>query len=293
MQGLPEYVDGPLGRFDLGAHGSIEVSGDAGRLELFVQGSSTRVFDVWVRCEGQWCQLNRLEDDVWGNPDLGEPTEVRLWLARTEAPAVVQLQPAGPQELHAYVPVVEGAPPLPQERDTTPIPSHLQHWLHLRGQETALQGMLEGWSIACARAAATGWMPNLPSGEDLLAVFARAAPSGGHDVDEIFGRWLAFEVGRAAKLGVGSRQQLESRREGVRAVHAAMTDVIRCVDPGFVVVGTPPGVLGPLERHRWLVDELLAERIGNPTGRAPHRPVFVVRPLLLRGEEVYVEGEVV
>ena len=292
MKGLPDYVDGPLGCFELGAHGRIEVSGDAERLELNVQSGTTRVFDVWVKSEGQWCQLNRVDEDVWGNPDLRSLSEVRLWLARTEAPAVVQMAEQQPEQLEAYVPVVEGAPPLPEERTDTRIPSRLKHWIHVRTDETVVQSMLEAWNVACARATAEGWMPNLPTGEDLLPVFARSAPPGALDVDQAFGRWLAFEVGRASKRGVGARQDLELRREAVRGVHTAMADVIRAICPEFQVIGNPPGVIGPIDRHRWLVDEAFAERVGNPAGSAPHRPVFVVRPLLLLGEEVFCEGEV-
>lgn len=293
MNGLPEYVDGPLGCFELGPHGRIEVHGGAERLELAIDSATTRVFDVWVKSGGAWCQLNRLDEDVWGNPDLDSLSEVRLWLARTEAPAVVQMVAPEPEKLAAYVPVVEGAPPLPEERTDVKIPSRLQHWIHVRRAETVVAATLDAWTVACARAAAGGWISELPTGDDLLGVFARSAPVGARDADEVFGRWLAFEVGRAAKRGVVSRQDLEVRREAVRGVHAAMADVIRAIRPSFTVVASPPGVIGPLERHRWLVDEALADRIGNPAQDAPHRPVFVVRPLLLLGDEVHCEGEVV
>ena len=160
MRGLPDYVDGPLGSFELDGHGTIAAAVRGDTLVLVISSPLVRVYDVWIELDGEWCQLNRADDDVW-HSDLGYAGQLRLWLARKEAPATLHLpqQPAAEPELAPYVPVVEGAPPLPSERNTTEIPSALARWIRRRHAETLVVAMFAEWDLGCARATALGWMP--------------------------------------------------------------------------------------------------------------------------------------
>lgn len=295
MKGLPDYVDGACGRFDLAEHGVIDARADGDTLVLSIGSPLVRVYDVWVEVEGEWCQLNRAEEDVW-HSDLGVEGRVRLWLARKEAPAtlVMPQERAPAVELAPYVPVVEGAPPLPSERPHHEIASALMRWMRQRQQEMLVAAMLEEWDLACAEATALGWMPNLPTGADLLPSFAKTVPRATADPDTAFVRWLVFETGRATKVGIEDRLALEARRAAVRVVWLAQERLARAVAPHLEIDSAPPPLIGPLDRHRWLVDEGLAVRVDNPAvPDAPHRPVFMLRPLVQRDGEVLVEGEVV
>lgn len=323
---IPDWFEGPLtarGEIDLEGFGSARVVGvdperpgtlPGGRLRLQLRAPKLRVYDIWASVDGGWFQLNRApgEPDGWLNEDLHGRTiqSLRLWVG---ASWDMTLEPAPPRQagsdstppdlpieaarsIGPYVPIMDGEPPLPGDRADVELSSRVRRWVRDLSADVVVGAMLEEWTTACAEAAALGWMAGLPRGEDLLEVYARA--SGGDprvgDHDQGFARWLTAELGRATRNGVRDRRDLEARRPGVRLLQRALARVVRAVAEDLVANHAPPPVVGPGQRHEWLVDDAFAAMVDNPViTPGSHRPIFVVRPLLSRRGLVLVEGEVV
>lgn len=300
---LPDYLDADLQPvIQLGSLGVATLTGglvDAwpgGRLSVAVSLNAARVYDVWVARNGAWTQLQR-DGEHWAHDDVpAGATCIRFWIAPMDPDTTPALSEAVVEtaEVRPYLPVVEGEPPLPGRREV--LPSRLMRWIHGAQQDVVVAAMLEEWTEAAAEAAALGWMCGLPRGEDLLLAYARSSGASDRvaDHEPAFARWLVAELGQRIRGGLTERRDAESRRSAVELLVAALGRLLRAVSPGFRLDATPPAVIGPRERHRWLVDEPLAGALDNPSAsEGAHQPVFVLRPLLLQGERVLLEGLVV
>ncbi|MCB9694932.1 MAG: hypothetical protein H6736_24265 [Alphaproteobacteria bacterium] len=298
---LPDYYDCDLApEMALGEHGRAlaDVAGHwaGGRVVVTVETEVLRVYDVWAGEDEDWVQLQR-HAASWVHPDLdGQKRRIRFWVAPLDPEVADELAEAEVEaaDLAPYVPVVDGEPPLPDQRGA--LPSRLMRWVHARGDEIVVAAMLDEWTEAAGEAAALGWMCGLPRGEDLLMAYARSAGAAervvGHE--SAFARWLVAELGRRVREGLASRRDAESRRAAVQRLFPALSRLLRAVDPDLELVTSPPAVIGPRERHHWLVDDGLAGRLDNPVVvEGAHRPVFVVRPKLVRAGTVLLEGEAV
>ena len=78
----------------------------------------------------------------------------------------------------------------------------------------------------------------------------------------------------------------------IRTVHRAAGALIEALVPGMELDTEPPAGVGPRNRETWLVDESVAESLGNPPVAGVVHPIVVLRPVLRRGERVVLEGEV-
>ncbi|MCB9676040.1 MAG: hypothetical protein H6737_13035 [Alphaproteobacteria bacterium] len=328
---IPDYFEAPLGDrgIRLGTFGSAEWKGVdpdeprrlvGGHLRLMLRAPKLRVYDIWAEVDGGWVQLNPVpgQADAWANEDLAEARidRLRLWVGASwdmtlepapprkstlVEPEVAYTPPHGadpslPPGSTPYVPVVEGEPPLPSERESVRIPSRVRQWVKDARDDVVVIAFLEDWTQACAGAAGHGWMVGLPRGEDLLEVYARTAGADRRipDHDQGFARWLTIEVGRATRSGLLDRRELEARRPGARLLHEALQNLVRALADDLSVDFSPPAIVGTASRHEWLVDDHLAAAVDNPVlTPGSHRPIFVLRPRLARGVLVVVEGEVV
>ncbi len=183
----------------------------------------------------------------------------------------------------SYVPVVDGEPPLPGEREEVRVPSRVRAWIVETQEDFLVSAFLEEWTAACGGAAAHGWMVGLPRGEDLLQTYARTVGLDRRvrDHERGFARWLTTEVGRATRSGLTDRRELELRRPGARLIHKALQNLLRAVHEDLDITYIPPSIIGASNRHHWLVDEGMAARLDNPvTSAGSHRPMFVLRPRL-------------
>ncbi|MEZ4316078.1 MAG: hypothetical protein R3F61_01175 [Myxococcota bacterium] len=326
---IPEYFESPLEArgLRLGTWGSAEWRGVhperpkelvTGQLRLMLLAPKLRVYDIWAEVDGGWIQMNPVpgNPDVWANDDLVGKTidRLRLWVG---ASWDMTLEPAPPRrsvheslgasysppseseapaEVTPYVPIVEGEPPLPSEREAVQLPSRVRRWVRHAREDVVVGAFLEDWTSACGGASAHGWMVGLPRGEDLLEVYARTEGADRRitDHDQAFARWLTIEVGRATRTNLVDRRELEARRAGARLLHEALHNLIRALSEDLEIRYAPPPVVGVASRHEWLVDDALAALVDNPVVTpGSHLPIFVVRPVLARGALVVVEGEVV
>lgn len=285
---LPDHLDVPLARtMDLPGVGRAELLDGPG-LAIAIQAVGARVYDVWVGQGEDWVQLCR-DAGRWTSEDRPTGT-VRFWIASEEPEPVLPPAPPVQPEVVAYLPVQSGEPPLPAER--RPLLPGAADWLDARARDVVVRAMLDEWTAAAAQARSLGWMCGLPRGEDLLGRYAREGRLV-DDHDASFGRWLVGEFGRRTRLGLHDRRDAEARRAGVEHLLVALARLLRSLAPALRIDWEVPAVVGPAERHRWLVDGDLARRLGAPGGADVHRPVFVLRPVLLLGDAVLLEGEVV
>jgi hypothetical protein len=295
---VPEHLDAPLAaEMALGDHGRAHLVGPGpwrgGPIAVAVEPVGVRVYDVWAAGARGWAQLRR-QSGRWVHDDLPGPVDrLRFWITPldpADAP-LVSLPAVEADTVRPYVPVAEGEPPLPGER--AQLPSRLLRWVHSRSDDVVIAAMLDEWSEAAAEAAALGWTCGMPRGEDLPMAYARSTGAADRlgEHDPAFARWLAATLGQQVVQGLNDRRDAEARRAALDGLFDALGRVVRALDPGFRVDPAPPPVVGPRERHRWLVDEPLAARLDNPVSAAgAHQPVFVLRPLLLAGERVLLEG---
>lgn len=309
---VPEHVDVLLAdRMDLAGFGrAYSLEGED--LRIRVEPVGVRVYDVWCEIDGSWAQLQRI-GEWWHLESHVASGIMRFWLSMDDptlraSPVLAESTDCLPEsstlrasvgdatvsdEKRPYVPVVGGEPPLPGTRRR--MPARLRRWVERRGGEVVVAAVLDEWTLAAGEAAALGWMSGLPRGEDLLPAYAAhalAVPDGAHE--EAFARWLTAEVGRAVRAGLDSRRTAEERRPAVAVLIPALARVLRALDPGLEVVAEVPPVIGPRDRHRWLVDGELALALDNRvTFGGAHRPVFMVRPAVLGKGVVLLEGEVV
>jgi hypothetical protein len=267
----------------------------AGGVLLAVDAPGVVLYDLWARTEAGWVQLYPTSDGRWRSHLLDEVPVLglRLW---TDLPASrpVNRQPAeqasgmlvqGTALLTATLGDVTdpGLPP-------TGVPTMVA-WAHERQLDVLIEGLLDEWTEACVSASRVGWSLGIPAGDQVLQVWARtAAPTD--RPGPAFAVWLVGEIGRAVRNGLADRTVAEVRDPAARMVHQAAARLVRGLDERLEVETQPPAGVGPKHRESWLVDEEVADRLGNAVVSGVLQPLIALRPVVRKGDEVLLEGEV-
>lgn len=170
------------------------------------------------------------------------------------------------------------------------FPPH-QAWALDRTTDAAVREALEGWSEAAVSASRVAWVLEIPAGDRLLDAWCRRSDPV-DDPATAFARWFVAEVGRASRRGLVDRATAERRDIVGRSVLRACARLVEALDPDLQVAFEAPLAVGPRDRDRWLVDEVVARRLDNPLQAGLLRPMVVLRPLLQQGDRVLLEGEV-
>jgi hypothetical protein len=135
---------------------------------------------------------------------------------------------------------------------------------------------------AVEEAVAMGWSPRLAAGADL----ERSLDEG----DEGARRFVLALEG-AARRGIAGLDDAFARQLAVARVWEAAAALV--ATRGLELVVEAPRAVGPPHQERWLVDEDLVRRLGTGRPGGFVQPVLVLRPALLRGDVVLLEGVVV
>ncbi len=222
--------------------------------------------------------------DADHRPRLEQVDDVRELWARTEV-GWVRLASA---DRRVWRPAPDE--PEPDEPDTFGFPLH-EAWARTTSRDPLVHGLLDQWTEACIAASRVAWILELPAGDQLLQAWARHAPPTDRP-SEAFARWLCAGLGRAARSGLDAREVAERRDPAVRGLHRAAERLVRAIDSDLVLDCHPPPGVGPRDRERWLIDREVAARLGNEVVGDVVHPLVVLRPALLRGDAVLLEGEV-
>jgi len=183
-----------------------------------------------------------------------------------------------------------GPPPVkPAQRRAQPVAA----WVAKCRQEVLIEALLDEWTDACVAASEIGWVLGIPTGDTLLAAWARAV--GGAEISDppsSFATWFVGEIGKSSRRGLTSRVIVEQRDSASRALLTSAGRLLMGLSEDLQLEPRSPAGVGPKHRHEWLVDTEISATIGNPIVADIVQPLVVLRPLLMRGALVLIEGEV-
>lgn len=269
---------------------------DGGSVAVAIEGRAAVLYDVWARTESGWVQLVPVGQGAWASRLLTQPpSALRVWLSAAGRPVDPgpSLAAAGMlvQAVHLLSDVHAGRrawsePPALDRNDAVAV-------LRRRaGADPVARAALEGWTDACIAAGRVGWVLGLPAGDLLVDDWARQVEGVVAEPAVAFARWLVGGLGKAARSGLVDRRTAELREAPARRLYGAAAQLVRVLQEDLDVVVDAPAGVGEPQRRSWTVDERVAARLGNAVVRGAVQPVFVLRPLLKRGEVVLLEGEV-
>ena len=182
------------------------------------------------------------------------------------------------------------------DEDCPPVRSSVKSpaaWAAAKRREVLIASLLDEWTEACVAASESGWVLGIPTGEVLLDAWARTATEAAvEEPAEAFGVWLVGQLGQSTRRGLKNRDMAAHRDVLGRALARAAGRLLKGLDEDLVIESRAPAGVGPRHRHAWLIDSALAEVMGRERGSEFLQPVVVLRPVLMRGDQVLLEGEV-
>jgi hypothetical protein len=193
----------------------------------------------------------------------------------------------------AQMPSTEEASGWAEERPPVRTGSSASAWAADRRKEVLIESLLDEWTEACVAASESGWVLGIPTGEILLDAWARLAGDGPIAAPaEAFGIWLVGQIGKSTRRGIKTRELAARRDVLARDLARVAGRLLKGLDEDLVLESRAPAGVGPRQRNAWLIDREVAEVLGGERVGDFVQPVMVLRPLLKRGEQVLLEGEV-
>lgn len=299
---VPAHVDHDLlhgAEVDLGSWGRVRVDGWDGSLGpdglRLIEGlDGLHVYDLWALSRVGWVQLVP-DGGRWTSPLLeGEPvTRLRLWVdPSADLPDTRPARQAAPMLLQATLALGRRLPASPEVLRLPVSRGEPGAWAEEQAGDVLVAGLLDEWTEACLAASRIGWVLSIPTGEGLLPAWARSVSSAGGEPQVAFARWLVGLLGKAARSEPMDRATVARRDPVARKLFTAAGRLLRALDESLVLDASPPAAVGPRHRERWLVDPDVATLLNNAPVNGLVQPVVVLRPALLRGSVVLLEGEV-
>jgi hypothetical protein len=188
--------------------------------------------------------------------------------------------------------------------------TRVRAWLGDRGEELAIHGsgMLvaaamvasaqepaisdeghaalgEAFTAVWREVAALGWTPAMPDGEGLLRLKVDSNTTR-------FAMKVAGHLEAAVRADLSDRAGADRRQLPSARLHSAAAALVAGIDPTLSLEGRAPRGVGPRQKEMWVVDEALAISLNNAPVNGVVQPLLVLRPAVLRGTHVLLEGVV-